>query len=53
MFDTQNFRDKMATLERRREELGALLGTAEVISKRAEFLKFSREHSELDPLVQA
>ena len=53
MFDTQNFRDKMATLERRHEELGALLGTAEVISKRAEFLKLSREHSELDPLVHA
>ena len=51
MFDTQNFRDKMATLERRHEELGALLGTAEVISKRAEFLKLSREHAELDPLV--
>src|ERR1700749_1904 len=53
MFDTQNFRDKMATLERRHEELGALLGTAEVINKRAEFLKLSREHAELDPLVAA
>jgi peptide chain release factor 1 len=53
MFDTQNFREKMATLERRHEELGALLGTAEVINKRAEFLKLSREHAELDPLVHA
>jgi peptide chain release factor 1 len=53
MFDTQNFRDKMATLERRHEELGALLGTAEVINKRAEFMKLSREHAELDPLVLA
>jgi peptide chain release factor 1 len=53
MFDTQNFRDKMATLERRHEELGALLGTAEVIGKRAEFMKLSREHAELDPLVGA
>jgi peptide chain release factor 1 len=53
MFDTQNFRDKMATLERRHEELGALLGTSEVITKRAEFLKLSREHAELDPLVHA
>src|ERR1700749_231979 len=53
MFDTQNFRDKMATLERRHEELGALLGTAEVINKRAEFMKLSREHAELDPLVTA
>jgi len=43
----------MATLERRHEELGALLGTAEVINKRAEFMKLSREHAELDPLVAA
>jgi peptide chain release factor 1 len=53
MFDTQNFREKMATLTRRHEELGSLLGTAEVINKRAEFLKLSREHAELDPLVHA
>jgi peptide chain release factor 1 len=43
----------MATLERRHEEVGALLGTAEVINKRAEFMKLSREHAELDPLVAA
>jgi peptide chain release factor 1 len=53
MFDTQSFRDKMATLERRHEEIGALLATAEVINKRGEFMRLSREHSELDPLVQA
>jgi peptide chain release factor 1 len=53
MFDSRNFKDKMATLERRHEEVGALLGTAEVINKRAEFLKLSREHAELDPLVTA
>jgi peptide chain release factor 1 len=53
MFDTQNFRDKMAVLERRHEELGALLATAEVINKRGEFMKLSREHAELDPLVAA
>jgi peptide chain release factor 1 len=53
MFETQNFREKMATLERRHEELGALLGTADVINKRAEFMRLSREHSELDPLVHA
>jgi peptide chain release factor 1 len=53
MFDTQSFREKMTTLERRHDELGALLGTAEVISKRAEFLKLSREHAELDPLIAA
>jgi peptide chain release factor 1 len=53
MFDTQHFRDKMAVLERRHEELGALLATAEVINKRGEFMKLSREHAELDPLVSA
>jgi peptide chain release factor 1 len=53
MFDTQNFRDKMSALERRHEELGALLGTPEVINKRGEFTKLSREHAELDPLVGA
>ena len=53
MFDSQNFKEKMSTLERRHEEVGALLGTAEVINKRAEFMKLSREHSELDPLVNA
>src|ERR1700756_3430110 len=53
MFDTANFREKMATLDRRHEEVAALLGTAEVINKRAEFMKLSREHAELDPLVAA
>jgi peptide chain release factor 1 len=53
MFDSQGFKDRMATLERRHEEVSALLGTAEVINKRAEFLKLSREHSDLDPLVAA
>src|SRR5262249_7126243 len=53
MFETQSFKDKMATLERRHEELGALLGTSEVIAKRAEFMKLSREHAELDPLIAA
>ncbi|HEY0255547.1 MAG TPA: PCRF domain-containing protein, partial [Kofleriaceae bacterium] len=43
----------MSVLERRHEELGALLGTAEVINKRAEFMKLSREHAELGPLVAA
>src|SRR3954454_15191113 len=53
MFDTANFKEKMTTLERRHEEVSALLGTAEVINKRAEFMKLSREHAELDPLVAA
>nr|HEX4314639.1 peptide chain release factor 1 [Kofleriaceae bacterium] len=53
MFDTQNFRDKMGALARRLDELNALLGTPEVINKRAEYLKLSREQAELDPLVRA
>jgi len=53
MFDQQSFKDKMSALGRRHEELGSHLGTAEVINKRAEFLKLSREHAELDPLVAA
>src|SRR5215212_6140341 len=53
MFDTQNFRDKMAMLERRHEEVGALLALPDVINKRGEFMKLSREHAELDPLVSA
>jgi peptide chain release factor 1 len=53
MFDAQNFKDKMAALERRHEEVSALLGTPDVINKRAEFLKLSREHAELEPLVGA
>ncbi len=53
MFDTPNFREKMATLGRRHEEVSALLGTPEVINKRAEFMKLSREHAELDPLINA
>jgi len=53
MFDTQSFRDKMAMLERRHEEVGALLALPDVINKRGEFMKLSREHAELDPLVAA
>jgi peptide chain release factor 1 len=53
MFDAQNFKDKMAALERRHEEVAALLGTPDVIGKRAEFMKLSREHAELGPLVEA
>ncbi len=53
MFESQAFRDKLTGLERRHEEVAALLGTAEIISRRAEFLKLSREHSDLEPLVAA
>ncbi len=53
MFDSANFRSKMEALTRRHEEVGALLGTAEVINKRAEFMRLSREHSELEPIIAA
>jgi peptide chain release factor 1 len=53
MFESQAFKDKLTGLVRRHEEVSALLGTAEVINKRAEFLKLSREHADLDPLVAA
>jgi len=53
MFDEQRFLDKMAALARRHEELTALLGDPEVIGKRGEFQKLSREHAELDALVAA
>ncbi len=53
MFEAQGFADKMTALERRLEEVGALLGDAGVISRRVEFLRLSREHAELDPLVAA
>src|SRR5690242_3310347 len=52
MFDEPAFREKMSTLERRLDEVAALLATPEVINKRAEFMKLSREHAELEPLVK-
>jgi peptide chain release factor 1 len=53
MFDEPSFHGKMDGLQRRHEEVSSLLGQADVIAKRAEFAKLSREHSELDPLVGA
>ncbi|HPH68578.1 MAG TPA: peptide chain release factor 1 [Kofleriaceae bacterium] len=53
MFDAPSFFDKMSTLARRYEEVSALLGQPDVINKRAEFLRLSREHSDLGPLVAA
>ena len=53
MFDQQSFFDKMTSLARRRDELSERLGMSEVINKRAEFMKLSREHAELEPLLSA
>lgn len=51
MFDEPSFHAKMDALLRRHEEVSALLGQADVIARRAEFAKLSREHADLDPLV--
>jgi peptide chain release factor 1 len=53
VFDQQTFRDKMTALGRRHEEVAALLSDPAVIARRAEFLKLSREHAELEPLIAA
>jgi peptide chain release factor 1 len=53
MFDDQAFIDKMAALERRYQEVSDLLTQADVIAKRSELTKLSREHSELGKLVAA
>jgi peptide chain release factor 1 len=45
--------DKIEELERRYQELEALLSDPSVISNQPEFRKFSREHSDLSQLVAA
>jgi len=45
--------DKIEELERRYQELEALLSDPTVISNQPEFRKFSREHSDLSALVAA
>ncbi len=45
--------DKIEELERRYQELEALLSDPAVISNQPEFRKFSREHSDLSELVAA
>lgn len=53
MFESRNFLDKMDSLSRRYDEVSALLGQPDIIAKRNEFTKLSREHAELGPLVAA
>jgi peptide chain release factor 1 len=53
MFDDQAFIDKMTALDRRHQEVSDLLSQAEIIAKRSEFTKLSREHAELTKLVAA
>ncbi len=51
--EDQAFLAKMATIERRYDEISNLLGQAEVIGNRSEFTKLSREHADLTDLVGA
>jgi peptide chain release factor 1 len=53
VFDDPAFLEKLAGLERRYAEVSQLLGQPEIIAKRAEFTKLSREHAELSELVEA
>ena len=53
MFDDAAFVARMGALEKRNEEVSSLLGNPEVIAKRGEFTRLSKEHAELDELVGA
>ena len=53
MFDDAVFASRMSSLEKRHEEVSALLGQPDIISKRGEFAKLAKEHAELDELVTA
>lgn len=44
--------DKLQSVEARYEELNDLLSDPQVISRQSEFQKYSREHSEISPLVE-
>lgn len=46
-----SLKEKLATLQRRHEELTALMGAGNL--KGAEFTKFSKEYAELSPIVEA
>jgi len=45
--------EKIEELERRLQELEALLADPQVLGNQAEFRKLSREHAELSPLIEA
>ena len=44
--------DKLQSVEERYEELNKLLSDPQIISRQSEFQKYSREHSEISPLVE-
>lgn len=45
--------EKLDTMRRRHEELGALLGLAKTAQNTEEFTRLSKEYAELDPLVES
>jgi peptide chain release factor 1 len=47
------FLDKLKTLARRHAELSALLGRVETMADSEQFTRFSKEYSDLDPVVEA
>ncbi|HLU65998.1 MAG TPA: peptide chain release factor 1 [Kofleriaceae bacterium] len=53
MLDDKAFAGRMAALEKRYDEVSSLLGHPEVIAKRSEFARLSREHADLEELVAA
>ena len=53
MFDDPGFVGKMSALEKRYDEVSGLLGQPDVIAKRHEFTKLSKEHAELSELIAA
>ncbi len=53
MFDTEGFIAKMTGIEERYERVSQMLGDPDIISKRGEFAKLSKEHSDLTDLVGA
>jgi peptide chain release factor 1 len=53
VFEDSAFVGRMAALEKRYEEVSNLLGQPDVIARRGEFAKLSREHADLEELVAA
>jgi peptide chain release factor 1 len=48
----ESIKNKLITIAEHHEELGALLGEAEVINNQEKFKSLSKEYAELEPIVQ-
>jgi protein subunit release factor A len=53
VFDEPHFIAKMTAIERRFEEVGNLIVQPEIIGKRTEFAKLTKEHAGLSELVDS